>query len=179
MEEKILVADDHSLVREGLRRLLSQAGFEVVEAENGEEAIKIAEELGPCLVLWDLLMPGGGLEGLRRLREKSPRRENSGSHRAGYARAKRRGSSRRRPGVCGENRGSRGDSGRDPRRPSRGNPRSARGKSNRPGRRDPPPPCARPASWGNRGETGDLLKDGGIPPGAPKRKTSLQIRPGA
>jgi len=72
MRERILVADDHSLVREGLRRLLCRAGFDVVEAENGEEAIKIAEELGPCLVLWDLLMPGGGLEGLRRLREKVP-----------------------------------------------------------------------------------------------------------
>jgi len=61
MRERILVADDHPLVREGLRRLLSQAGFEVVEAENGEEAIKIAGELGPCLVLWDLLMPPRGL----------------------------------------------------------------------------------------------------------------------
>ena len=68
----VLVADDHPLVREGLRRLLFRAGFEVVEAENGEEAIRKAEELGPSLVLWDLLMPGGGLEGLRRLREKVP-----------------------------------------------------------------------------------------------------------
>jgi len=72
MKEKVLVADDHPLVREGLRRLLSRAGFEVVEAESGNEAIKKAGELGPCLVLWDLLMPGGGLEGLRRLREKVP-----------------------------------------------------------------------------------------------------------
>jgi len=68
----VLVADDHPLVREGLRRLLFRAGFEVVEAENGEEAIRKAEELGPRLVLWDLLMPGGSLEGLRRLREKVP-----------------------------------------------------------------------------------------------------------
>jgi DNA-binding NarL/FixJ family response regulator len=68
----VLVADDHPLVREGLRRLLFRAGFEVAEAENGEKAIRKAEELGPSLVLWDLLMPGGGLEGLRRLREKVP-----------------------------------------------------------------------------------------------------------
>ena len=68
----VLVADDHPLVREGLRRLLFRAGFEVAEAENGEEAIRKAEELGPSLVLWDLLMPGGGLEGLRRLRGKIP-----------------------------------------------------------------------------------------------------------
>jgi two-component system invasion response regulator UvrY len=68
----VLVADDHPLVREGLRRLLFRAGFEVVEAENGEEAIRKAEELNPRLVLWDLLMLGGGLEGLRRLREKVP-----------------------------------------------------------------------------------------------------------
>ena len=68
----VLVADDHPLVREGLRRLLFRAGFEVIEAENGEEGIKKAGEFGPSLVLWDLLMPGGGLSGLRKLREFCP-----------------------------------------------------------------------------------------------------------
>lgn len=68
----VLVVDDYPLVREGLRRLLSRVGFDVVEAENGEEAIKKAAEFGPSLVLWDLLMPGGGLLGLKRLREFCP-----------------------------------------------------------------------------------------------------------
>lgn len=74
MPRTVLVADDHPLVREGLRKLLVQAGFSrVAEAENGEEALRKAAELQPDLVLWDLLMPKGGLEGLRRLKEKAPR----------------------------------------------------------------------------------------------------------
>lgn len=67
------MADDHVLVREGLRKLLTRAGFCVVdEAKDGEEALRKVEEIKPELVLWDLLMPGGGLDGLRRLREKAP-----------------------------------------------------------------------------------------------------------
>lgn len=73
MRETVLVADDHPLVREGLKKLLERAGFRVVaEAEDGEKALRKAEEVRPELVLWDLLMPGGGLAGLRRLREKFP-----------------------------------------------------------------------------------------------------------
>jgi two-component system invasion response regulator UvrY len=73
MPETVLLADDHALVREGLKRLLARAGFSAVaEAKDGGEALQKAEELRPDLVLWDLLMPGGGLEGLRRLREKVP-----------------------------------------------------------------------------------------------------------
>jgi len=73
MPGTVLLADDHALVREGLKRLLARAGFSAVaEAKDGGEALQKAEELRPDLVLWDLLMPGGGLEGLRRLREKVP-----------------------------------------------------------------------------------------------------------
>ncbi|MCS7240805.1 MAG: response regulator transcription factor, partial [Candidatus Bipolaricaulota bacterium] len=73
MPRKVLVADDHPLVREGLRKLLAQAGFSIVaEAKDGDEALRKARELKPELVLWDLLMPGGGLTGLRRLREELP-----------------------------------------------------------------------------------------------------------
>lgn len=69
----ILLADDHPVVREGLRRLLTRAGFCVVaEAQDGEEVLAKARELHPELVLWDLLMPAGGLEGLRRLKETLP-----------------------------------------------------------------------------------------------------------
>lgn len=67
------MADDHPVVREGLKKLLTRAGFCVVaEGSNGEEVLEKAKELHPELVLWDLVMPAGGLEGLRRLRETLP-----------------------------------------------------------------------------------------------------------
>lgn len=70
---RVLVADDHPLVREGLRKLLTRAGFSVVaEAASGSDAVHKALELKPDFVLWDLLMPGGGLAGLRQLREALP-----------------------------------------------------------------------------------------------------------
>lgn len=73
MPRTVLVADDHPLVREGLKKLLVRAGYCVVaEAQDGEEALRKAGELAPDLVLWDLLMPEGGLGGLCRLREKAP-----------------------------------------------------------------------------------------------------------
>ncbi len=73
MKARVLLADDHGLVRAGLSRLLTQAGFAVVaEAENGEEARKKALEMRPDLIFWDLLMPEGGFAGLQRLRESLP-----------------------------------------------------------------------------------------------------------
>jgi two-component system, NarL family, response regulator LiaR len=56
---RILIADDHWVVREGLRMYLGRdAAFEVVgEAENGEQAIRLAAERTPDVVLMDLLMP--------------------------------------------------------------------------------------------------------------------------
>jgi two-component system, NarL family, response regulator LiaR len=56
---KILVADDHTIVREGLRLLLSnQPGFSLVgEAANGEEAVQRVHDLNPDVILMDLLMP--------------------------------------------------------------------------------------------------------------------------
>lgn len=70
---RILVADDHPLVREGLRKLLSRAGFCVVgEAQTGEETLAKASELHPDLVIYDLVMPGGGLHGLQALCQRFP-----------------------------------------------------------------------------------------------------------
>lgn len=59
MSIRILVADDHSVVRQGLRMFLElDAELEVIgEAENGSEAIRMAGELQPDVVLMDLLMP--------------------------------------------------------------------------------------------------------------------------
>jgi DNA-binding NarL/FixJ family response regulator len=71
----ILLADDHSVVRQGFRRILeSQADMEIVgEAGNGREAIERATELGPDVVVMDVAMPElNGIEATRRLMETSP-----------------------------------------------------------------------------------------------------------
>lgn len=71
----ILIVDDHDLVRYGLRRILEDmVNINVVgEAASGEEAIKLARELNPDVVLMDVLMPGiGGLEATRRIHRFNP-----------------------------------------------------------------------------------------------------------
>jgi two-component system response regulator NreC len=72
---RILLADDHAILRAGLKLLLdAQPDMEVVgEAPNGARALAIAEELHPDLLLLDLTMPGlGGLEVLRTLNGIAP-----------------------------------------------------------------------------------------------------------
>jgi len=72
----ILLADDHSVVRQGFRRILeSQADMQIVgEAGNGREAIEQATKLGPDVVVMDVAMPElNGIEATRRLTEHSPR----------------------------------------------------------------------------------------------------------
>jgi two-component system invasion response regulator UvrY len=67
---KIIVADDHDLVRMGIVRMLSDVpGFTVVgEAETGEEAVRLAREFKPNVVLMDVKMPGiGGLEATKKI----------------------------------------------------------------------------------------------------------------
>jgi len=73
---RILVVDDHNLVREGIRRLLARdSGLQVVgEADSGEAALALLDELHPDVVLMDLRMPGiGGLEATRQITQRSPR----------------------------------------------------------------------------------------------------------
>ena len=73
MAIEILIADDHGVLRAGLRALLgSEKEFEVVgEATTGNQVVPLATELRPDFVLLDLNMPGpGGLEIARRLREE-------------------------------------------------------------------------------------------------------------
>lgn len=72
----ILLADDHSMVRQGFRRILeSQPDMEIVgEAANGREALQRAGELKPDVVVMDVAMPElNGIEATRRLSEVSPR----------------------------------------------------------------------------------------------------------
>jgi NarL family two-component system response regulator LiaR len=72
---RVLVVDDHAVVREGLRAFLElQEGLEVVgEATDGEEALAEAERLRPDVVLMDLVMPRlDGVGAMRALRERVP-----------------------------------------------------------------------------------------------------------
>jgi DNA-binding NarL/FixJ family response regulator len=72
---RIVVADDHALVREGIRRVLDEEpGFEVVaEVADGETALRRVSELAPDVVVLDISMPGlSGLDVARRLREEHP-----------------------------------------------------------------------------------------------------------
>jgi two-component system, NarL family, response regulator NreC len=75
MSVRILLADDHSVLREGLRTLLAKDGdFEVVaEANNGREAVRLANELKPDVVLMDISMPDlDGIEATRCIHADMP-----------------------------------------------------------------------------------------------------------
>ena len=77
MTDRVLIADDHPLTRGALRGLLGADGFDIVgEASSGAEAVKLAAELQPDLVVLDLGMPGmDGLEALPKIREAAPSTE--------------------------------------------------------------------------------------------------------
>ena len=74
MKVRIVLVDDHQLVREGLKGLLSDApDMEVVgEAGTGEEGLELVERLTPDVVVLDVTMPGlNGIETMRKIRQKS------------------------------------------------------------------------------------------------------------
>ena len=79
---RLMLVDDHEIVREGLRTLLEQEeDLEVVgEAEDGESAVRMAAERHPDVVLMDVMMPGmGGIEATRRLLALPHRRRRRAS----------------------------------------------------------------------------------------------------
>jgi len=72
---RVLIADDHAIVREGLRTILGlQEGVEVVgEASDGQEAVALAESLAPEVVLMDIRMSKlDGVEATRRIKAQNP-----------------------------------------------------------------------------------------------------------
>jgi DNA-binding NarL/FixJ family response regulator len=73
---RILIVDDHAVVREGLRAFLGlQPGFEIVgEAEDGRQALTQAQALDPDVILMDLVMPNlDGVSAMRELQERGAR----------------------------------------------------------------------------------------------------------
>ena len=75
MSIRILLADDHKIMREGLRALLeSEPDMEVVgEAENGRKAVQLAREIAPDVVVMDVTMPGlNGIEATRQIASEFP-----------------------------------------------------------------------------------------------------------
>lgn len=72
---RVLLVEDHQVLREGLRALLrNEPDLEVVgETGSGAEGVRVAEEIGPDVVVMDVAMPGGnGIEAARRLRKARP-----------------------------------------------------------------------------------------------------------
>ena len=75
MKTRIFIADDHAMLREGMRNLLEkEKDFELVgEAADGEEAVRLAGKLKPDIVIMDIVMPKlNGIEATRQIKQLSP-----------------------------------------------------------------------------------------------------------
>ena len=74
MAIRLMLADDHRMLREGLRRSLSDEGFDVIgEASDGDEAVRLADSLRPDVILMDVTMPDvDGVEATRRIHQQHP-----------------------------------------------------------------------------------------------------------
>ena len=75
MPTRLLLADDHSLVRQGLKALLERQGFQVAsEASDGQEAVRLAAKVQPEVAILDISMPLlNGLDAARELLKSSPK----------------------------------------------------------------------------------------------------------
>lgn len=74
MPTRVLLADDHALIRQGLKTLLERQGFQVVgEASDGQETLRLAERTQPDVAIVDISMPFmNGLEAARELKKSAP-----------------------------------------------------------------------------------------------------------
>ena len=129
---RIVVVDDHPIVRQGLVATLDdEPDFEVVgAASSAEEALALVERQRPDVILLDLELPGmSGVEAIPRLREASPREQDPGLHRLRHRRAR----PERRPGRREAATSSRAPP--SPRSPARSGPSRPAGP---PWRRRPP-----------------------------------------
>jgi len=74
MNLKVLLVDDHAVMREGLAALLTAAGIDVIgTASNGREAVRLARELTPDVVVMDISMPDlNGIEAARQIHVRAP-----------------------------------------------------------------------------------------------------------
>ena len=92
MATQVLLADDHQIVRQGIRAMLEHEGFRVVgEAADGREAVRMAETTRPDVAILDLAMPGlNGLDSARdiqkRVREQFLKNLEDGYFVAGFDR---------------------------------------------------------------------------------------------
>jgi DNA-binding NarL/FixJ family response regulator len=75
METRVLLADDHALIRQGLKALLEKHGFQVAgEASNGQEALHVAASAKPDVAIVDIRMPIlNGVDAARELKKSSPK----------------------------------------------------------------------------------------------------------
>lgn len=71
---KVLIVDDIQMARNNMRRVLEKHGIDIIEAENGESAIKLYTEELPDVVCLDIDLPGGmdGIEVLKRIKASDP-----------------------------------------------------------------------------------------------------------
>ncbi len=74
--ESVLVVDDSRTIRFALKKMLVQGGYEVLEAENGREAIELAKAHSPVLIIMDIVMPElNGFQATRRMRKMEETRD--------------------------------------------------------------------------------------------------------
>ncbi len=105
---RVMIVDDHPVVRKGLASFLGhEPDIEVVGlADSGEQALEMAAELLPDIVLMDLSMPGmGGIEATRRLVETAAVNPRDDAHVLRRARAHGGSAEERRSGLCREGHG--------------------------------------------------------------------------
>jgi len=72
---KVLIADDHQIIRQGLKRILEKESWIEIagEAQNGREVIKMAQKVQPDFIIVDIGMPElNGIEATRQIHDKMP-----------------------------------------------------------------------------------------------------------